>query len=368
MKKTWRWIVAVVILLIVFGLSFGWDVIKSYMTKQYFSHYQVPAIAVSTTLAKQEIWHPSLSAVGTLAAVDGVNVNAKVSGQVVDIYFKSGQFVAKGQPLVKLSCSSAEQAVISNEAKLKLAKLQYQRQQRLYRSKSIAKSVLDEAKANYVSAQAALNSAQIDLNNKLIKAPFSGKLGISNVDLGQYIHPGDGLVSLQVFNPLYVNFTLPEQNTKDVKLEQSVTLDIDAYPKRSFQGVITAIGAKVDTSTRSFKLQATLPNPHNIVYPGSFAEVKINLPDKKNITTIPQTAISYSLYGDSVYVVKTKEGKGDQKPTLIVQQTFVTLGARKGSDVEVIKGINVGDQVVTSGQLKLRSGAAVKINNTVKMD
>lgn len=365
MKKKWRWMIAISILLIIFGGSFGWHFRQKHKNQQRLANYKVPPVVISAETVKASVWHPFLAAVGTLNAVNGVNINSKVAGQIESIYFHSGTVVAKGDPLIQLSTSTAKQVVAGDKAQLQLARIEFQQQQLLYRQKAAAKSRLNEAKATFLSAKARLNQAIVGLRNHTIRAPFSGRLGISKIALGQYINPGDPLVSLQARDPLDLKFFLPEQDIQQIKIGQQVRLTVEAYPKHVFLGRVTALNSVIDQETRNIEIEATVANPDHLLYPGGFADIKLMLPQQDNVILIPQTAINYSLYGDSVYIIK-KKTVGDRS-VLTAEQLFVTLADRAGSAVIVTKGLKVGDQVVTAGQLKLRPGTAVVINNTVRL-
>lgn len=361
-----RFTFVILILLVIFGGTFAWYGIRVIFTKRFVANYQEPAVAVSTTTAAKKTWHPMLKAVGTLMAVNGVDVNSEVTGQVVKIYFHSGGFVKEGAPLVQLDDAVDQQTLNNNVAQLGLDKVNYERQSELYKTKSTSKSALDDARAKMLKSIAQVKTAQVMIGKKKIKAPFDGKLGIREINLGQYVSPGQALVPLQSLNPLFVDFTLPEQNLRQVHDDQAVSLMTGAYVGEVFKGKVTAINSEVDVNTRSISVRATLPNPGNRLYPGLFADVTLELPQELNVITLPQTAITYSLYGDSVYVVgKGKDKKG--KPILIATQKFVTLGGRRGTVIAVKKGVKAGDIVVTSGQLKLHSGAQIIINNSIKL-
>jgi len=363
---TKRFIVIIVILAAIFGGTFAWYLVRTIMTKHFFANFQVPPVAVSTTVAKEITWHPILHSVGTLQAVKGVEVNSEVNGQVVKIYFKSGQFVKKGQPLVQLDDAVDQQTLNNNLAQLQLDTVNYQRQVRLYKMNATSKSSLDTAEAKMLQSRAQVASARVNIEKKHIGAPFAGKLGIRQVNLGEYISAGKAMVLLQSLDPLFVNFDLPEQHFKQIYVGQAVQITTDAEPGKVYKGTVNAINSSIEVSTRSISIQAKFPNKQHDLYPGLFADVSVILPEKIGVITIPQTSINYSLYGDSVYIiVKGKDKKGH--PTLIAKQQFVKLGESRGTVVEVLKGIKAGDTVVTSGQLKLHSGARVVINNSIKL-
>ena len=366
MKK--RFLLATIILLIIFGLTFAWYIVRVVLTKRFIANYRPPPVAVSTIMATQKTWNPTLKSVGTLLAVQGVDVNSEVPGQIVKIYFKSGQHVKDGNPLVQLDDLVDQQTLQNHLAGLRLDKVNYKRQSRLYRTNATAKSTLDQAQAKMLQSQAQVTTAQVMIQKKKIKAPFNGQLGIRKVNLGQYLSPGETIVTLQALNPLFVDFSLPEQNLRQVHVGQALTITTDAFPGVTFDGKVTAVSSLVDVSTRSLSVRAKIPNADERLYPGLFANVSVILPQQKNVITVPQTAITYSLYGDSLYVVTKSKNKKTKKTDLIATQKFVTLGERKGIVVAVKKGIKPGDVVVTSGQLKLQTGDRVIINNSIKLN
>ncbi len=362
-----RLTIVIIILLVIFGGTFGFNIFRAWMIKRGFAKYQPPPVAVSTTTSKLKTWHPTLPAVGTLTAVNGVNVSSEVSGQVVKIMFKSGEMVKQGRSLVQLDDAVDHQNLKNNLAKLTINKLTYERRRKVYQVRGVSKSAVDEAQAALQQSEAMVEKDRVMIRKKNIKAPFAGKIGIRNVNIGQYVKPGDPLVTLQSMDPLFVDFSLPEQNLKDLYTGQPITLKVEGYPGQVFKGTVIAINSLVDINTRSIKVRAAVPNKDGRLYPGTFADVTLILPTKKNVVTLPQTAVSYSLYGDSVYVVTQKSKDKKSKPILVVKQQFVKLGARQGNVIAITRGLKVGEVVVTSGQLKLRSGARVVINNTVKL-
>lgn len=372
---TKRLTAVVLLLLIIFGGTFGWDAVKSYFMKQYFAHFTVPPVSVSTAKVKTQHWQPRLSAVGSVVAINGVSVTSQVAGQVVALHFKSGEDVTKGQSLVQLDDGINRQALKNDMAKLKLDKLSYERMSRLFKQNAVSKSQLDQAQANLSQSQAAVATDQLNITYKNVKAPFSGRVGIRNVNIGEYVTAGAALVSLQQMNPIFVNFTLPEQNLKSLHKGQKVLVTVSAYPQEKFTGKITAINSLVDVDTRTISVQATLPNPKERLYPGAFATVVVELANKQKVLTIPQTAITYSLYGDTVFVVtpkpasttKTHKNKAQKSkgPLLVANQRYIKVGERRGDEASVTSGVKAGETVVASGQIKLHNGSHVVVNNTV---
>jgi len=355
----------IILLLIIFGGTFGFYAVKQYFIKRYFAAYQIPPVTVATTKAISQTWKPSLSAVGTLVSINGVEVNSRVNGQVIAIYFKSGEMVQKGQPLIQLDDSIDQQILKDSLADSRLSKLSYDRQNKLFARNATSKSELDAARAKMLQSEAKVQQARLNIEYKNIKAPFAGKIGIRNVDLGQYVTAGQALVSLQSLDPLYVDFELPEQYLKFISVNEPLILTIEAYPSKNFDGKIIAINSKVNVNTRTILVRGEVPNNQHQLYPGIFANVKIILPQQHNVITVPQIAITYNLYGDIVYVVtqKGKDKKG--KPILIAQQRFVNVGDRQNDIIAITKGLKAGEQIVISGQIKLQNNSRVIINNKI---
>lgn len=365
---TKRMVIMIVGLVILFGAVFAIHQFVNLKIGQFVSKVTHQPAVVATTKAVTQTWNPNLTAVGTLTAVNGVNVSAEVNGQVTQIHFTSGERVNKGDSLVQLDDSLDQQSLITNQAQLNLDKTNYQRQLELYKTKSTSKTDLDNAQAKMVISEAASASAQVQIDKKNIKAPFAGKLGIREVNIGEYVNPGQALVTLQALDPLYVDFYLPEQDLKSLHVGQTIKVTVDAFPKQVFTGQIVATSSEVDVNTRSIEVRAKIPNEQVALYPGMFANVKVLLPAQDNVVTLPQTAIAYSLHGDTAYVIE-EDGKDKQgKPKLVAKQRFITVGAREGNKVAVLKGIKAGEQVVIAGQSKLQPGAVVTINNKVALN
>jgi len=354
---------AVAAILVLFAGTFIWYVIRVQATRQFMAHFQPPPVTVSSTKVFRRDWQPTLQAVGSFRAVNSVNVTSQVPGMVVAIYFRSGQQVEEGQSLVRLDDSLDLQTLNNSMAQLKLDRVNFERQQKLYKNRAASKSELDTAQAKYDRSEADVASAKVNVDRKDIKAPFSGKVGIRQVDLGQYVQAGTPLVPLQSQNPLFVDFSLPEQDMKKLQIGQAVSIKIEAHPDKEFLGKITAINSLVDSNTRNILVQATVPNDDGALYPGVFAWVSVLLPQRKEVLTVPQTAVSYSMYGDTAYVIQSNGDSKDKSQK--VEQRFIKVGKKEGNYVEVLSGLKEGEQVVTSGQIKLFPGSRVLINNTV---
>lgn len=351
-------IIMIIALVIVFGGIFGWGMVRSIFMQRYFANFQPPPVTISTTKAKTAVWQPFINAVGSVVAINGVQVTSEVPGMVVKINFQSGQLVKQGDSLVQLDIDEDLQDLKNFQAQLALAQITFRRQSILYKGRNVAKADLDQARATLEQAEANVGKTQVLIEKKNIKAPFSGKLGIRMVNLGQFIQAGTGVVSLQSTDPLYVQFTLPEQYLNSLRVGQLIELTVESQGNKIFSGKIDALNAEVSTDTRNILVQATVPNPQYLLYPGMFANVNVILPQQQNVVTVPQTAVIYNLYGDAVYVVKS--GKAYIR--------YVTLGERRNNEVAVLKGLQAGEEVVTAGQLKLSDGVAVVVNNSITLE
>lgn len=367
-KNTAKRLIQVIIgLAILFSLVFAVHQFVNKKIGEFVSQISNQPTVVSTAKAVVHHWHPTLTAVGTLTAVNGVDVSAEVAGQVRVINFQSGQMVAAGDSLIQLDDDIDRQTLATNQAQLNLDKTNYNRQMQLYATRTAAKSDLDTAQAKMLISLSGLASAQVQIDKKNIKAPFAGKLGIREVNLGEYVNPGQALVNLQALDPLYVDFYLPEQNLSELQVDQKVNITLPAFPNDVFHGKITATNSAVDINTRTIKVRALIANKQNKLYPGMFANVNVELPQENNIVTLPQTAITYSLHGNTVYVVEQQGTDNKGKPKLIVKERFVTVGQRQNNEVAIIKGVAAGEEVVIAGQSKLQPNSVIEVNNTVNL-
>lgn len=364
-----RFIIVGILLAVVFGgLAVFQYVIKPQLIRDFVAGMKPPPVTISAVTAKDAAWQPTLSSIGTMAATRGVSVSPQVGGRVQSINFESGQQVDIGTLLITLDDSIERAQLKESQAALKLAELDFQRGLELYQKNNFAKASLDKARAQRDQAEAKVESLQATIRQKKILAPFSGRLGIRQVNLGQYLSPGTAIVPLQALDPIYVNFSLPENDLPKLQVGQTVKLAVDGYPGETFQGQITSIDAEVNQSTRNILVQATLRNPGSKLLPGMFANVSVLYAAEIQRVTVPQTAIAYSLYGDSVFVVV--EGKPEtegEKPPLVVQRRNVKVGPRRGDVVAILSGLKAGERVVTSGQIKLQNGAKVAVDDKVDL-
>jgi len=395
-----RMTIMITALILIFGGLVLFNTLKSLMLSYFFAHYQPPAVTVSSVAAVSKNWQPHLRAVGNFTAINGVNVTAQAPGNVMTIHFKSGQTIAANQPLIDIDDRVDQAQLKFNQADLELQQVNYKRQLELLKTNATALSNADEAHAKLLEAQANVEKSITLIDQKHIKSPFAGKLGLREINLGQYIIAGEtSIVTLQSLEPLYIELYLAEQRLNQVYLGQTITAHLAPYPHFEFVGTITAINSKADTETHNIKIQATFPNcplqalkdpihsklvsakptnpkliriqcnselnqKNNIseyaFIPGMFADIEIEEPAIADTLVLPSTAISYSLYGNSVFVIET-DAQGS-----FVKQVFVTTGEQQGNEVIITKGIKPGQLVVSSGELKLQNGTRVVINNDIK--
>ena len=320
---------------------------------------------VATAVAQLTEWQDRVEAVGSLRAVRGADLSLELAGIVDKIEFKSGQDVKVGDVLLRLRNDDDVAKLESLEAVAKLAKITYDRDLKQYKAQSVSQATIDSDAANLKNSNAQVEQQRAIVDKKILRAPFDGNLGLRQVDLGQYLAPGTLIVTLQALRPIYADFLLPQQALDKIEVGQPVTAKTDTYPGKTFKGKITAINPKVDTSTRNVQVRATIENPDKQLVPGMYVTVDTEVGEPRKMVTLPQTAISYNSYGDLVYVVEEK-GKGpDGKPQLTVRQTFVAVGPTRGDQVAITKGLKEGTTVVTAGQMKLRNGVPVVVNNSV---
>ena len=328
-----------------------------------------PPSAVTTAKAQRSEWQPTLRAVGSLEAVQGVTVAADLPGVVKELRFESGGHARAGDILVRLETEQEQAQLAAAEAQRDLTVVSLRRQKDLLEKKATSQSDFDTADAQFRQAEANVGSAKAMIARKTIRAPFEGQIGIRRVNLGQYLNNGDPIVPLQALDPIRVNFSLPQQNLAAVVVGTEVRMQTDATGTREFTGKINAINSQVDESTRNFQAQATLDNHDGMLRPGMFGNVEVVLPERQNVLPVPASAIAYAPYGDSVFIVEMVPDIKDpekKKKVLGVRQQFVKLGPTRGDLVAVTSGLKEGEEVVTSGVFKLQNGAPVQINNSVK--
>ena len=357
-----RWFIIIGLLLAVLvGALVGFNAFRAHMIAQFFANNKPPPITVSVVEAKSEVVPNLLTAVGDLAAVHQVNVTSDVSGRVTEILFKPGARVAAGTPLVQLFDAPDQGDLANFKAQATVAQLSLDRAKQLAARQFGPQATVDQAQAAYDQAMAGIAKTEAIISQKLVRAPFEGELGVRHVEVGQYLTAGTAIVSLTDLSELYANFTVPEKDSGQLKVGQTVRLGVDAYPGRTFEGKITTIEPQVATETRNIRVQATIENPEHILKPGMFVTTTVVLPDKPPVVTVPETAVDYTLYGDSVFLITEKKAD-DGKTNLSAVRTFVQSGNRVNGRAEILKGVKAGDRVVAVGQLKLQSGAAVAIS------
>jgi membrane fusion protein (multidrug efflux system) len=383
-------IAAVVVALFLGGLSYFQFVFKPAMIRDFVAKMVPPAATVTAEPAALERWTDKLHSIGTLIAVEGVDVSPQVGGLVTDYSFESGEDVKAGARLVQLDISVEEADLKNNRALLKEARLDFDRRSNLVDKGHVAQAALDSSIAKRDSAAAAVERVEAIIEQKTITAPFAGRLGLRQVEKGQYVSPGQALVWLESLDPIWIDFPVPEGEIAKFNVGSGLEITVDAYPDQVFKGEVEAFDARVNKDSRTLTVRGQLPNPGRKLLPGMFANAAVLSGEPKELVTVPRTAITYGLYGDSVYVVKRKPpaapmpdltsgvaepGPGaataaeapedaGAEPKLTVERRFVRVGPRLGDRVAIVEGIKAGEEVVTSGQIKLKPGATVTIDNT----
>jgi len=356
----WFIIIGLLLALLVGGLVwFNW--FRGQMIAQFFANNKPPPSPVTAVVAKSEVIPNLLTAVGDLAAVHQVNVTPDVSGRITDIMFTAGATVKAGSPLVQLFDAPDQGDLASFKAQAIGAQLALDRAKQLASRQFGPQSTVDAAQATYDQANAGIAKTEAIISQKMVRAPFDGELGVRHVEVGQYLTAGTQIVSLTDLSVLYANFTVTEKDSAALQVGQAVRVVVDAYPGRNFEGKINAIEPQIATDTRNIRVQATIENPEHILKPGMFAITTVVLPDKPPVVTVPETAVDYTLYGDSVFVITEKKAD-DGKTSLNAIRTFVLTGKRIEGRAEILSGLKPGDRVVALGQIKLQSGAAVSIS------
>src|ERR1700738_124854 len=357
-----RWFIIVGLLLaLLVGAFVGFNAFRSKMIAQFFATNKPPPATVTVAEAKSEVIPNLLTAVGDLAAVHQVNVTSDVSGRITEILFTAGTEVKAGSPLVQLFDAPEQADLASFKAQATVGQLSLDRAKQLASRQFGPQATVDSAQAVYDQANAGIARTQAIISQKLVRAPFDGELGVRHVEVGQYLTAGTQIVTVTDLSQLYANFTVTEKDSAALKVGQVVRIAVDAYPGRTFEGPINAIEPQIATDTRNIRVQATLANPDHILKPGMFATRTVVLPDKPAVVTVPETAVDYTLYGDSVFLITEKKEDGG-KTSLTAVRTFIRTGNRIDGRAEVLSGLKPGDRVIAVGQLKLQSGAAVTIS------
>jgi membrane fusion protein (multidrug efflux system) len=363
---TKRMVIMLIAVAIVFGGIFGFQAFKASMIKKFMTAMGSPPQTVSAAKASYSEWQPKLEAVGSLRAVLGADLSLEVAGVVDTITFNSGDDIEQGKLLLKLRAGDDVAKLESLRAVAELNEITYERDQKQFKMQAVSQATLDTDAANLKNAKAQVVQQQAILDKKFLRAPFDGHLGIRAVDLGQYLSAGTPIVTLQALDPIFVDFFVPQQSVDHVRLGQTVTVKVDAFKDQSFAGEISALNPKADAGSRNVQIRAALKNPDHKLLPGMYATVDIATGAPQSYITLPQTAISFNPYGDTVYVVDSKAADAAGKPPqLIARQTFVTTGPTRGDQVAVLKGIDEGDLIVTAGQIKLHNGSTILIDNSI---
>ncbi len=359
-KVLWFLIVGALLAVLVGGLVW-FNYFRGQMIAQFFANNKPPPATVSVSEAKSEVVPNLLTAVGGLAAVHQVNVTSDVSGRITEILFTAGAHVKSGAPLLQLFDAPEQADLASFKAQATVAQLSLDRAKQLAARQFGPQATADQAQATYDQAMAGIARTQAVISQKLVQAPFEGELGVRMIEVGQFLNAGTTIVSLTDLSELYANFTVTEKDSGNLKVGQVVRIAVDAYPGQTFEGKITTIEPQIAADTRNIRVQATIANPEHILKPGMFATTTVVLPDKPPVVTVPETAVDYTLYGNSVFLIAEKK-EADGKTSLTVVRTFVQTGNRVDGRAEILKGLKPGDRVVAVGQLKLQSGAAVAIS------
>jgi membrane fusion protein (multidrug efflux system) len=331
-----------------------------------YASFSPPPESVTSQVAQEEEWVPSLRAVGSTAAVQGVTVSTDEPGIVQKIAFESGQAVREGDLLVQLEVSQEEAQLRSAEAQMRLAQANLLRQQNLLKSRVSSQADYDSVQAQYDQAVARVEEVRALINKKTIRAPFSGVLGIRAVNLGQYLQSGAQVAPLQSLDPIYVNFWLPQQHLGQIGAGQGVRVHADGLPDVEFDGKINAVDSVVDEATRNVRVQATLPNTKGLLRPGMFVNTEVPLAEKSSHVVLPATAIQFAPYGDTVFVIEDMKSPDGKTTYRGVRQQVVKVGEARGDRIAILSGVKPGEEVVTSGVFKLRPGAHVQVNNSIQ--
>ncbi|HBF28190.1 efflux RND transporter periplasmic adaptor subunit [Rhizobium sp.] len=346
----------------VFGGLYGFQTFKAGIIQKVMAGMANPPQTVSTAAASVSDWQSQLEAVGTLKAVNGADLALQVAGIVEEKSFESGDTVVAGQTLLKLSAEDDIAKLAALQATADNYAISLRRAQEQQKVSAVSQATVDSDAASLKNAKALVDQQQAIVDQKTLRAPFAGRLGIRSVDLGQYLTAGTTIVTLQALDTLYVDLYLPQQVLSQIKVGQDVTTTVDSFPGKTFPGKISAINSKVDSTSRNVQIRATMNNPDGILLPGMFGRVKIAVGSSQKFITLPQTSIVYNPYGDSVFIVDQNGQEGTKNG--VVRQSFVKTGATRGDNVAIVDGVKEGEQVVTAGQIKLRNGTPVIIDNS----
>lgn len=361
-----RLIIMLIVVAVIGGAIVGFNMFRAKMIGQFLASRTAPPQTVTAMAVQPGEWVQDLTAIATLRAVRGVDLAFEVGGLVTKVEFASGQEVTAGQVLARLYDTDEAAKLRQLEANVKLAEINLHRTRQQLTVQAVAQSQADNDRATLDAARAALEQQAALLTKRVLKAPFAGRLGISTTNPGQYVNPGDVIVTLQQLDPILVDFYLPQQELGRLAVGQAVTITADAFPGQKVQGRISAINPRIDANTRNIQVEASVPNPKAQLLPGMYVDLRLTVGKPESLLTLPQTAVSYNPYGDTVYLVVPDGQDAEGKPRQKARQAFVTLGARRGDQVAVLKGLEAGQMVVTSGLMKLKNDTPLVINNSVQ--
>jgi membrane fusion protein, multidrug efflux system len=363
-----RMIIMLAVVGVVLGSIFVFeDVLRPIFIKKFLTSFANPPQTISAMNATAQNWQKQLRAVGSLRAARGADLSPQIGGTVAALHFDSGAEVAEGTLLLELAAADDVAKLNSLKASAALARITFERDQRQLKAQAVSQQVVDTDEQNLKAADANVAQQQATVDYKFIRAPFAGKLGIRQVDVGQYLSPGTVIVTLQALDPIYVDFTLPQQALAQIVVGQKVSAEVDTFPGEQFAGTIAAISPKVDAATRNVQVRATFANADHRLLPGMFATVAIDVGTPTSYVTVPQTSVTYNPYGATVYIVDDKGKDANGQDQLVARQVFVTPGDTRGDQVAIVKGVDAGANVVTAGQLKLHNGSPLKIDNSVQV-
>jgi len=363
MKKRMIWMVAIVGF--VFAVIIGYQMFVASMMKQFLASNAQPPATVTATEVKAEVWQPQLASVGTLRAIQGVQISAEISGVVKKVHFTSGDEVKKGELLLEMNSDEEAAQLLALKANRKLAEINFKRDEQQFKVHAISHSKLDASKAELSSRRAVELQQQAIIDKKRIRAPFDGRLGITQINPGQYLNPAEPIVTLQNGQALYIDFSMPQKYVTRLQKGQSITIFAGNTSQQSISGAITTINSVVDNSTRNVQVEGLIDNSDGKLLPGMFVKVNVDVGAPQNLLTLPQTAISFNAYGSTLFVAREEKGAEAGKTQLVAQQLFVKTGDKRGDQVAILEGLSEGALVVTSGQLKLKNGTPLIINNEV---
>ncbi|MBV9863363.1 MAG: efflux RND transporter periplasmic adaptor subunit [Alphaproteobacteria bacterium] len=360
--RTLRWLVLVAILLaLVLGGLYGFNAFREHAIATYFANNKPPPAQISAATAVSEAVPNFATGIGSVAAVHQVTITPEVGGRVVKIMFEAGANVNAGDPLVQINDAPERGDLANYQAQSRMALLSVQRSKELLRHQFAAQETVDQNQSQLDQANAQIQKTEAVIAQKLVRAPFAGRLGVRQIDLGQYLTPGAPIVTLTDLATLYVNFTLPSQLRQQIRVGQEVKVSADAFPGRSFAAQISTIEPQISADTRTMQVQATMPNPDQALLPGMFVTAAVVLPPEPDRVVVPETAVDYTLYGDSVYVIREDGKDANGEPILKAVRTPVKTGTRWGDKVAILDGLKAGDRIVAAGQVKVQNGAQVVV-------